>query len=295
MEDYAADIATDAPPFKRPLLAAEKRPPAQIREHYFIEVELADKLRSANKASRGALYTALYDELFRRVPHHQQLTNKRSLEQERLDVSRQMSFLLRYVNNGEVFMEIGAGSCALSRAISKHCKKVVAIDVSCLVVEGAALPANCTFVQSTGCDIPVPEASVNTAYSNQLMEHLHPDDALEQLKNIYKALTQGGRYVCVTPNSVLGPWDISMYFDEIAKGFHLKEYNVKELVSVMRSAGFRRVDLFAGGRGFYLRVPCFLVRMTEWLLQRLPYVLRIKIGMTMPMRGLLGLRVVAWK
>jgi predicted SAM-dependent methyltransferase len=34
--------------------------------------------------------------------------------------------------------------------------------------------------------------SVDLAYSNQLMEHLHPDDASEQLANVYRALKPGG-------------------------------------------------------------------------------------------------------
>jgi hypothetical protein len=48
----------------------------QIREHYEIEKQLASRLRMAGKAERRTLYAALYDELYRRVPHHPQLTKK---------------------------------------------------------------------------------------------------------------------------------------------------------------------------------------------------------------------------
>jgi predicted SAM-dependent methyltransferase len=51
------------------------------------------------------------------------------------------------------------------------------------------------------------------------MEHLHPDDAFEQLKQIYTALTPGGLYICTTPNRLTGPHDVSKYFDETAAGF----------------------------------------------------------------------------
>ena len=44
-----------------------------LREHYLIERELADRLRSAPRSERGALYSELYDELFRRVPYHPML------------------------------------------------------------------------------------------------------------------------------------------------------------------------------------------------------------------------------
>ena len=47
-----------------------------IREHYDVEKELAHKLRNATKEERGKLYSSLYDELYRRVPHHPQLRKK---------------------------------------------------------------------------------------------------------------------------------------------------------------------------------------------------------------------------
>jgi hypothetical protein len=49
---------------------------AQLREHYEVERELADALRRAGPHERRSLYATLYDELFRRVPHHPQLTRK---------------------------------------------------------------------------------------------------------------------------------------------------------------------------------------------------------------------------
>ena len=70
------------------------------------------------------------------------------------------------------------------------------------------------------------------------MEHLHPDDAVDQLKNIYNALVNGGKYICITPNRLTGPHDISKYFDNVATGFHLKEYTVTELSGLFREVGF---------------------------------------------------------
>lgn len=52
--------------------------PEQIREYYEIEKELANRLRYASKQERRYLYSSLYDELYRRVPLHPQLTRKLS-------------------------------------------------------------------------------------------------------------------------------------------------------------------------------------------------------------------------
>ena len=90
--------------------------------------------------------------------------------------------------------------------------------------------------------MPVEPGSVDLAYSNQVMEHLHPEDALEQLANIHRALKPGGKYVCVTPNRLNGPHDISRYFEKTAVGLHLKEYTFAELSGLMRESGFRHVS-----------------------------------------------------
>ena len=93
-------------------------------------------------------------------------------------------------------------------------------------------------VLSDGVSVEVPAASVTLAYSNQLMEHLHPDDALVQLRNIVRALAPGGLYVR-HPNRLTGPHDISMYFDRVATGFHLKEYTATESRSDGELRGLR--------------------------------------------------------
>ena len=39
------------------------------------------------------------------------------------------------------------------------------------------------------------------------------------LANLYRALKPGAVYVCITPNRLSGPHDISLYFDSVATGF----------------------------------------------------------------------------
>ncbi|MGH8742201.1 MAG: hypothetical protein ACREUN_14875, partial [Burkholderiales bacterium] len=55
------------------LVGTHSRTPAQLREHYVTERELADRLRSAPREARIGLYPQVYDELFRRLPNHPQL------------------------------------------------------------------------------------------------------------------------------------------------------------------------------------------------------------------------------
>jgi SAM-dependent methyltransferase len=141
----------------------------------------------------------------------------------------------------------------------------------------------------------VPGGSVDVAYSNQLMEHLHPDDALEQLHNIYKALVPGGIYMCVTPNRLNGPHDISKHFDRVAMGFHLKEYTVTELCHLFQTAGFSKVRILVSLKIIRVLLPVLPAKILEKLLNFLPYSFRKSLASSWPVAKLLGIRLVGTK
>lgn len=150
-------------------------------------------------------------------------------------------------------------------------------------------------ILSDGCSICVPENSVKIAYSNQLMEHLHPDDAFEQLGNIYQTLVPSGVYVCVTPNYLTGPHDISRYYDDVATGFHLKEYTVTELSQLFKRIGFIRVRTYARIKGIRVFLPLFVVKLCEKGLSVLPNSLRKTLASSRIVSKLLGIRIIGVK
>jgi len=263
-----------------------------VREHYEIERELADKLRNSKPDDRQKLYSEVYDEFYRRVPNHPQLVQKMSADETRRAIAKQMRVLGRFLDRESIYLEVGPGDCALAMHVASRTNKVYAIDVSAEISKTKKTPENFELIVSDGTSIPVDEESVDIAYSNQLMEHLHPDDATKQLKNIYHALKPGGKYICATPNRLSGPHDVSYYFDDVATGFHLKEYTIGELRALMRSVGFRKFRYYAAGR---LRLPVRLVESIEWLVEHLPGRLSKKVGRFRPMRILLGLTLVGVK
>jgi SAM-dependent methyltransferase len=277
------------------LMKRDPRTPEQITEHYEIEKELAHRLRNASTKERRYLYSALYDELFRRVPLHPLLTRKSSPSERTETICAQMKFLELFLNNNATFLEVGPGDCALSFEVAKSVKQVYAVDVSDEITKALTTPDNFQLLISDGCSIPVPRNSVNVAYSDQLMEHLHPEDAFEQLQNIYNTLVPGGTYICITPNKLTGPHDVSKYFDEIATGFHLKEYTISELTRLFREAGFSRVTIFIGARGIFTRVPPLPLILCEKLLCKLPYAFRKSLTDSRPVRVLLDVILVGIK
>lgn len=247
---------------------SEHRSLESIRRHYEIERELADRLRRASREERSTLYGEVYDELFRRVPDHPQLHRKRDPGREQ--VISQIQMLERFVGSNDTFLEIGAGDCAVSLAMAAVARRVVAVDVSAQIAHSESPPPNFKLLLTDGRTVPMPDGSVDVAFSNQLMEHLHPDDARDQLEDVFRVLATGGTYVCITPNRLAGPHDVSERFDRTATGFHLKEYTTGELATLFRDVGFAKVGVLVGRRPVLFELPAETIAVGERLLSRLP-------------------------
>lgn len=275
--------------------ALPARSAARLRVHFEIERELAARLREASLGERRVLYGAVYDELFRRVPDHPQLLQRASADDRQRDVEGQMQLLGRFLHPCATLIEIGPGDCALSIAVCRRVRSVFAVDVSAEIARRGGLPPNFELHLSDGVSVPHPPGGADVVYSHQLMEHLHPEDALAQLRNIHAALAPGGVYLCVTPNRLTGPHDISRYFCEEARGFHLKEYSAGELLALFRQAGFERAEVHALIRGRYRRIPALLVRWLEGLLEHAPAPLRRRLATLPPWRWFSTLSIVARK
>lgn len=275
--------------------AGDVRTAEQLREHYEIERDLASRLRQGTPEERLRLYAVTYDELFRRVTHHPVLLRREDPEITRRNVLAQVRRIRRFLHPGTHFLEIGPGDCSLSLALAQKVRQVTAVDVTELIRSSAARPGNFKFTLTDGVSIPVPPETVTLAFSDQLMEHLHPDDALVQLRNVYRALGHGGVYVCLTPSALSGPHDISKYFDEVATGAHLKEYTYAELSRLFTSVGFSRLRAMVSMKGHSILVPVRFSLITEWLIQRLPRRLGRALAARLPLRLLLGVQLVGTK
>lgn len=278
-----------------PIPKSESRTFERVRDHYLIEKELAARLASASREERRQLYTRVYDELFHRVPDHPQLMRKLNERLRRAEVIARMKLLRRYLHDETTYLELGPGDCALAIEAARRVRRVFAVDVSSVIASGCVLLKNLELAISDGTSIPVPAGSIDVAYSDQLMEHLHPDDAAEQLRNIHSSLAPGGVYICITPNRWSGPHDVSRYFDEVATGFHLREYTVSELAQMFREAGFRNLKVLLGGRSSHVAAPVVLVSKLERLLEKMPPDFGRKLARKLPLRAILGAKLVGRK
>ncbi len=267
--------------------------PAQVREHYEIERELSDRLREAgSREERRSLYGALYRELFDRVEHHPLVHQADDAAVQAAAVTPQVQLLRSFVGASTDFCEIGAGDAAVARALGPHVRTSVAFDVTDAYMHGPNPEGGFEFRVFDGFDPGLPPASIDFVYSRDVVEHLHPDDMLEQTTALIRALRPGGMYLCVSPNRLSGPHDVSRAFDPTPTGFHLREYSATELAAALRRAGFgrTRIVLSMGGRRLSPLLPVWPASLLEWFVARLPTAARRRLTSPLAAIKVLGIR-----
>jgi SAM-dependent methyltransferase len=270
----------------------DPRTSERLIAHYVLERQLAKQLREASAEERTRVAGEVYTRLFAELPDHPMNT----AVAERPRPERIARYLLPHLGPDVRFLEIGTGDGSLAHYLAGKCRSVLAIDVTDALKPAANAPENFRFALTPGVTIDAEDGSIDLAFSNQLMEHLHPDDAAAQLREVHRVLRPGGLYICRTPHRMLGPCDISCYFDDVATGFHLKEYSFRELADLMKSTGFRsvRYRIEAAGRVWWA-VPARIMIVAENAYSLFPKGVREMLKQNVIVGILLGMSAIARK
>jgi SAM-dependent methyltransferase len=270
---------------------SESRSRDELREHFDIERELADRLRNApSTQARRSLYAEVYSERSSRIPHHPLVRRAADGAQRRRAAAPQVRLLLTFLDARSRFCEVGAGDGAVALGVAPSVGAAIALDVTDELALPDDLASGFEFRRFDGFHLGLTDLDV--VYSNDVAEHLHPEDFADHSRAVLDALKPGGLYICVTPNRLSGPHDISMHFTDAPEGFHLREYTLTELAAALRDAGFRRVRAVASvhGRRFGPPIAIAVVRPIERLIGVLPRASRRRVAV-----GLGALKVVAEK
>ena len=275
-------------------LYGDRRPPDRLIAHYEIEVALAEKLRRSTRENRKRTYREVYSDLLSKVSDHPRHT--RSHDAQRTDITKLLRIVGHFIARNDRVLEIGAGDAELSRTICDRALSVVAVDVDDVLIGTKAAPPNFRYLLSDGVSLPLPDASISLAISNQLVEHIHPDDTMAHLSEVNRILAVGGRYLIMTPNLVCGPHDVSRYFDRRARGTHLREFDAETIRNCLLAAGFKRFVFYAARGGYlFFPMPYWLARGLDGVFSLVPSSLHTPIVRSKFTRTLLGLTVVAYK
>ncbi len=217
--------------------------------HWDLERRLRDELLNSDALDRGETYARCYTELYSQLPWLNEFTNT---VEGVPDSARYAMWVAAIGPPPMKIFEIGAGQGRMLRYLASLGHKCTGSDVT---VERAAATGdpqnevlesvldNAVSIGSAG------EGEYDRVLSDQVIEHLHPEDIEKHVASVRRMLRPGGRYIVCCPHIYAGPADVSRVFgcDE-AIGLHLKEYKWRELVSIVKSAGFDTVFCPIPGR-----------------------------------------------
>jgi SAM-dependent methyltransferase len=237
---------------------------ASSRLQFEKERELAQMIRSAAPGDRPRAYHEAYKQLYQLFPD---IATNEAEESNRVFTT--MSFLEGFVGSAEVACEVGAGRCLLARALAKRFTRVIALDVAPLT-DAVNWPSNLQHVVFDGMRIDAAASSADLVVSDNVLEHVHPDDALPELREMLRVLKPRGYIAILTPNKVNGPHDVSADFSREPEGLHLKEYSSLGMKKLLREAGCVSVRAYIGFNGRYVSMLPEVGALIEFVACSLP-------------------------
>jgi 2-polyprenyl-3-methyl-5-hydroxy-6-metoxy-1,4-benzoquinol methylase len=205
-----------------------------VRHHLALEQTLTAELRASTPDTRWDTFESCYNRLYSSLPW---LTGTGG----RVDDARWAAVIGPPPKR---IYEVGSGAGGLARALAAAGYEVEATDVS-RVRRGVSRETEAvTWGVTDGVHLGrfAEPGGYDAVLSDQVIEHLHPDDLDRHLEGCLALLRPGGTYVFRTPHSYTGPHDISVVFGLVAPvGMHLREYTARELRDRLRASGFEKV------------------------------------------------------
>ena len=156
---------------------------------------------------------------------------------------KRISLYQRIIGLGhERILELGCGIGDLSYNLLKNGKQVLGTDISGKDIELAQTrssfwgidlsePSRIEFRRMSAVKMDLPDAHFDWAISTSMIEHLHPDDVDEHLREVCRVLKPGGSYLIWCPNG-LGRHD--------DREGHLTMLSYRQWIDKLRGAGFHR-------------------------------------------------------
>jgi SAM-dependent methyltransferase len=206
----------------------------QVRAHLHLERRLTAELVASRPADRWEMFERCYGELYRELPWLNDADPSRPLD----DWPALLGAPPRRI------YEVGSGQGGLARALVSAGYEVEATEVTRERGGGREERPGLTWSITDGVHLErfAGRAPYDAVISDQVVEHLHPDDLGRHLRGALAILAPGASYVLRTPHAHLGPADISGVFGfDRPVGMHLREYTYGEMADAAHRAGFARV------------------------------------------------------
>jgi SAM-dependent methyltransferase len=246
----------------------DKRTYEQILNHYLVEKAIAEKLKNSNREERKLIYATMYDELFKKVPDHSRIIQREDEQRTQIVNKEKLSMVHRFLKPSSIFVEFAPGDCRFAMEVTKYVKIVYAIDISDQRGQNKAIADNFNLIIYDGYNLnKIKEKSVDIIFSDQFIEHLHPEDTRLHFELAFKILKPGGKYLFCTPHAFTGPHDISCFFSSKPECFHLKEWTYYELVKLLKELNFSQIRTIRMVKNIPVTLPYIFFQISEYMLK----------------------------
>lgn len=214
-----------------------------ILQHWELEKKLTQEILQSTLEARWETFERCYTTLYSELEWLNRLTNSGKKEE---NLARKYAQWIQLIGTlPKKIYEVGSGKGELIYYLASQGYECRATEVS--RERGKKwtddLP-NLSWGISDGVHLErfEPENHYDIVISDQVVEHLHPDDLVDHFRGVLNILVPGGRYIFCTPHIHKGPSDISWVFNcQKPMGMHLKEYTYRELTQKLKQAGFQHI------------------------------------------------------
>ena len=213
-----------------------------ILRHWELEKSLRKELLESNANERGDVFAACYSRLYSELEWLNRLTDSQRKESPAI---RYATWLSVIGQPPQKIYEVGSGNGQLIGYLAQCGFECKGTEIT--RERGARWSpkmANLFWGNSDGVHLEQfePVNHYDVVLTDQVIEHLHPDDLPRHFHGVAAILKQGGRYILSTPHVSVGPADLSRVFGlDKSAGMHLKEYDYRELSSLLKQAGFNPI------------------------------------------------------
>lgn len=148
---------------------------------------------------------------------------------------------------GANIIDFGCGSGNMLKSISRQLETKSLTGIDTVISKELRAHQSIEFIEANIIDYYF-EKVFDVAFSDNVMEHLVPEDCQRHINSIFKALSDGGKLIIIMPNRLFGPWDITRIKDfsqsgqTDAEGGHVNESTHTEMTERLKIAGFRKVS-----------------------------------------------------
>ncbi len=213
-----------------------------VYQHLDLEIKLADQLRQSSGKNRWEIakkcYTKFYTQL-NWLSKYAGKSNKTPIE------IKEEAIINIIGKSPKKIYEIGSGKGELLLFLAENGHQCRGCDLyEKRGVKQKFVDPNLSRGLSDGVHLDrfEPPYTYDVLISNNVFEHLHPDDAVAHFKSAHRILKKGGQYILKTPHGFYGPHGIEKIFGFVESiGFHLKEYTYSEIYQLAKSVNFKTI------------------------------------------------------